>query len=401
MPTHRKNLATDLRGAGRLVIEATTGLTDLVEAMHAAISPIVGSERKKQARAGGLTGLVYRSVRGATRVVGAGIDGVLAQLVPLLETGDSTPPREAVLAALNGVLGDHLDATGNSLAIPMRLRRDGIALALAKADLRLAIPAATGKVVVLIHGLAMNDLQWRRQGQDIGAALARDFGYTPICLHYNTGLHISTNGRSLARLLEQLVSEWPVDIEDLTIVAHSMGGLVARSAHFYGAQAGLGWPGRVRRIFFLGTPHHGAPLERGGNALDFIIGLNAYSAPFARLGKIRSAGITDLRYGSLLDEEWAGRDRFERGRDARRPVPLPEGVECFAIAAVTGENPEAIGHRWLGDGLVPLASALGRHRDRRYALAIPPSRRWIGRGMKHLDLQTRPEVYERIRGWLA
>jgi len=401
VPTHRKNLATDLRGAGRLVIDATTGLTALVEAMHAVISPVVPARHKKEARTAGITGLVYRTVRGATRVVGAGIDGVLAQLVPLLETRDSSPQREAVVAALNGVLGDHLDATGNPLAIAMRLRRDGIALSLAKADLRASIPAATGKVVVLLHGLAMNDLQWCRQGQDIGAALARDLGYTPVYLHYNSGLHISTNGRSLAPLLEQLVNAWPVAIEELTVVAHSMGGLVMRSAHFYGTQAGLTWPGLLRRIVFLGTPHHGAPLERGGNALDFIIGFNPYSAPFARLGKIRSAGITDLRYGSVRDEEWEGRDRFARSKDARLPLPLPAGVECYAIAAVAGENPEAVGRRLQSDGLVPLASALGRHRDRRFALGIPKSRQWVGRGMKHLDLQTRPEVYERIKGWLA
>jgi pimeloyl-ACP methyl ester carboxylesterase len=399
--THRNNLATDLRGASRLVVDATTGLTNLVEAMHAAISPLVPARRRKEERAGGVTGLVYRTVRGATRVVGAGVDAALAQLVPLLRARDSTPRREAVLAALNGVLGDHLDASGNPLAIPMRLRRDGIALSLAKTDLRTSIPAANGKVVVLIHGLAMNDLQWRRQGQDFGAALERDLRYTPVYVHYNTGLHISTNGRTLAVLLERLVTQWPVDVESLTIVAHSMGGLVARSAHCCAGEAGLTWPERLRKIVFLGTPHHGAPLERGGNALDFIIGVNPYSAPFARLGKIRSAGITDLRYGNLRDEDWEGRDRFARSRDARRPMPLPAGVECYAIAAVAGEDPEAIGQRLLGDGLVPLASALGRHRDRRYALGFPKSRQWIGRGMKHLDLLTRPEVYERIRDWLA
>ena len=76
-----------------------------------------------------------------------------------------------MLAALNGVLGEHLAATDNPLAIAMRLRRDGVALALAKEDLRAAIPAASGRIVVLVHGLAMNDLQWNRQGQDIGAAL--------------------------------------------------------------------------------------------------------------------------------------------------------------------------------------------------------------------------------------
>jgi hypothetical protein len=53
--------------------------------------------------------------------------------------------------------------------------------------------------------------------------------------------------------------------------------------------------------------------------VDLILGVSAYTAPLARLGKIRSAGITDLRYGNLVDEDWAGRDRFAGGGDRRNP----------------------------------------------------------------------------------
>ena len=59
----------------------------------------------------------------------------------------------------------------------------------------------------------MNDLQWSRDGHDHGTALAADLGYTPLYLHYNTGEHISTNGRRLANLLESLVQEWPQPVE--------------------------------------------------------------------------------------------------------------------------------------------------------------------------------------------
>jgi hypothetical protein len=132
-----------------------------------------------------------------------------------------------------------------------------------------------------------------------------------------------------------------------------------------------------------------------------LLGISRYTAPFARLGKVRSAGITDLRYGNLVDEDWEGRDRFERSGDVRRAVPLPNDVACFTIAATTGKQAGDLSDRLLGDGIVPLASALGRHGDPRLALTVPESRQWIGYGMNHLDLLSRREVYARINGWLA
>jgi hypothetical protein len=131
------------------------------------------------------------------------------------------------------------------------------------------------------------------------------------------------------------------------------------------------------------------------------LGVSRYTAAFARLGKIRSAGITDLRYGSLLDEDWVGRDRFAHARDTRRVLPLPGGVQCYAIGAAipTGESvPSA---PLLGDGLVPLRSALGEHADPARSLAFPAAQQWIGYGMNHWDLLDRPDVYEQIRQWLA
>jgi len=383
-----------VRGLARLAAEATTGVTDLVEAVHQGIARPLGAP-------GGIAGLVYGSVRGVTRLVGGGLDMLLAPLVPRLAGRRSSRGREAWLAALNGVLGDHLAASGNPLAIPMSLRRDGRALVLEKAALEAAIPEAGGRIVVLAHGLCLNDLQWHRQGHDHGAALARDLGYTPLYLHYNSGLHASINGRAFAGLLENLIHGWPRPVEELAIVGHSLGGLISRGALQYGERAEHEWPRRLRKLVFLGTPHHGAALERGGNWVDVVLDAAPYAAPFARLGKIRSAGITDLRYGSLLDEDWEDRDRFAPGRDARRPVPLPEGVRCYAAAATTGKRPGDLNDRLLGDGLVSLSSALGRHEEPDRSLSIPESRQWVGHGMNHMDLLSRPEVYEQLRDWLA
>ena len=172
------------------------------------------------------------------------------------------------------------------------------------------------------------------------------------------------------------------------IVAHSLGGLVARSAYYYGTAAGHRWPRRLGSLVFLGTPHHGAPLERIGNWVDTALQLSPYTAPLARLGRVRSAGITDLRYGNLLDEDWEGRDRFDPSGGLPRPVPLPPNVRCYAIAATE-------------DGIVPVSSALGQHDDPSRSLAFPKTHQWIGDGMNHWDLLNRAAVYRQIARWLA
>lgn len=395
------NIASDLRGAGRLATDAVAGLAALVEAMHANIARLPGTAPPADGRTNGLTGLIYSTVRGATRVVGGGLDLVLRELEPMLGPRSSTPGREAVLAALNGVLGDQLEARANPLAITMRLRVAGRPLELTREALTAALPRASGRVLVLAHGLCMNDLQWTRDEADFAAALARELGVTPVHLHYNSGRHVSTNGADFADLMEALVREWPVAPVSIDLLTHSMGGLVARSALHRAADVGQSWPTLVRKLVFLGTPHHGAPLERGGHQIDELLSLSPYIAPFKRLGQIRSAGITDLRHGSLLDSDWAGRDRFAHGHDTRTPVPLPAGVECFAVAAVRLGGDGSLPGRLIGDGLVPRDSALGRHRKAAFRLNFADDHLWVAEGAGHLELQTSPAVYERVRGWLA
>ncbi|HSV70778.1 MAG TPA: alpha/beta hydrolase [Methylibium sp.] len=385
----------DARGAARLATDATAGLTDLVEAVHARILRRPGSAAAS-ARTGGLTGQVYQAVRGVTRVAGGSLDALLGWL-PRSDPDEPSPSREALLAALNGVLGDHLAATGNPLATTMAWRRGGRPLRLEAADL----PDVGGRLLVLIHGLCMNDLQWLREGHDHGAALARDLGYTPVYLHYNSGLHVSTNGQALAQQLECLLDQWPWPVQRLVLLGHSMGGLLARSALHQGALAGQRWVARVDDLVCLGTPHHGAPLERAGHGIDLLLGAMPYAAPFARLGKLRSAGITDLRHGSLLDADWAGRDRFARGADTRQPVPLPAQVRCHALAACVGPRSDRVKDRLIGDGLVPLDSALGRHRDPAHTLGFAADRQWVGHGIGHLALLNHPEVYAQLRKRLA
>ena len=402
-----KHLRTsDIRGAAQMATQATAGVTRIAEGVHQSVRSTMGIPGGKEAdRTRGITGLVYKSVHGGTQLVGKGVDTVLAKLQPFLESADKdnapTPERERMLAVLNGVMGDRLVADGSPFVTPMTLRHRGEALS---QNAPPPMTEVTGKVLLLIHGLCMNDLQWRVQqdgfGFDHGEHLESALGYTPIYLRYNSGLHTSQNGRELSFHLQQLVNYWPTPIEELTVVAHSMGGLVIRSAFHYATQEALSWPAYLKKIVFLGTPHHGAPLERAGNWVDVILGSTPFSAPFAKLGQLRSAGITDLRFGHVVDEDWQGRSRFQRMPDCRQIVPLPEGVDCFTVAAATAAKRSPLADRLIGDGLVPLNSALGHHKDSRRILGFSGGGQLIVYRTNHLDLLSSSEVSGQMVEWL-
>lgn len=373
---------SDLRGVVGLAVDATVGITDLVEQMHHTIQmghPPLGTSRA--GKTSGLTGFVYRSIRSTTRLLGQGLDAGMAPVIKLLpEEEISSTIRDGFVSAVNGVYGDHLVKTDNPLAIRMSLRQAGQALNLEQL-------ASTGKVLLMVHGLCLNEGHWTRDEHNHGEALAADLGYTPVYLRYNTGLPIADNGRSLAGMLENLLREWPQPVKELVIVGHSMGGLLARSACYQGRLADHAWLQHLCKLVSIGTPHHGTPLERGGNWLDFVMDLSPYAAPFTRIARKRSAGITDLRYGSITDE-------------AGEFVPLPTTVDCYAMAATLGKKQGRMADRLIGDGLVPLDSALGQHKDPARTLAIPKNHQWTGFETGHRDLLACPKVYAQLRSWL-
>jgi len=398
---------SDLRGVAQLATQATLGVTDVAEGVHRSVWTALGAPAGTEpGRTRGLTGLVYRTVRGVTRLVGAGVDTVLAAVEPPADPHadptSGTRHRETAVAVLNGVMGDHLVATDNPLAIPMQLRSRGGTLLTPSGS---PTSDVTGKTLLLIHGLCMNDLHWHRQhgdrGTDYGGILASRLGYTPVCLRYNSGLHVSDNGRELSAMLERLVDEWPVAVDELSVVAHSMGGLLIRSAVHLARDEAQRWPDHLKAIVFLGTPHHGAPLERTGSWVDRLLAGTPFTAPFAKIGRLRSAGITDLRHGFVHEDDWRDRDRFRHHRDDRQLVPLPEGVACHAVAATTSRRRGVLADRLVGDGLVPVDSALGRHDDPRRSLGIPGAAQHIERGTSHVGLLHSPGVARQLVRWLG
>jgi pimeloyl-ACP methyl ester carboxylesterase len=408
--------AADLRSAAGLTNDAVAGLTDLVEAMHARITGLPATTAHGSGRDGpvdaqgertqGIAGLVYETVRGVTRLAGGSTAALLSWLEPALVSTDARrlphAEREAIVAALNGMLGDYLAATDNPLAIAMAFRQGGRPLTLERFAMRSSLTEATPRLLVLLHGLCVNDLQWRHAGHDHGEALARDLGYTPVYLHYNSGLSVSTNGRILAQCMERLYDAWPVPVQRLVMVGHSMGGLVARSAIHHGAlmaRGSLRWPTRVDDLVCLGTPHQGTPLGRAEHGMEQLLSAAPYAASLARLSKIRSAGIDDLRLGNIV----GGRAReTAEGPDTLRcpQVDLPVGTRCFAIAASLGPAVGGLNAKLLGDGLVPLASALGRHDDPARQLAFADDRQAVVHETGHLGLLSSAVVYGLLRRWL-
>jgi pimeloyl-ACP methyl ester carboxylesterase len=346
---------------------------------------------------------VYAGLGGAARAAGMAADAGLGRRVVRDGRRLSVSARGAlVVGALNGLIGDALEEEGSDLQEPISVRAGGRRVAFDPDALARAHPDAGGRVVVFLHGLMETEFSWRLGGGPEGATYAtrlrRDLGCTPVDIRYNSGRHISANGLSLADLLEELVAAWPVEVESLALVGHSMGGLVARSACHQGAERGDTWVRRVRHVISLGTPHMGAPLAQGIHWMSAALHALPETRPFAGFLRRRSAGIRDLRQGSLVDADWRDCDPDALRAVACQEIPLLEGAtHCFVAATVTRGGRDPVG-RLLGDCLVLQPSASGRSRTRR----IPFEEEYgahIG-GMHHVALLNHPRVYDQLRGWL-
>jgi pimeloyl-ACP methyl ester carboxylesterase len=219
-------------------------------------------------------------------------------------------------------------------------------------------------------------------------------------LNYNTGRHISSNGKELAEQLQVLVENWPVGVEELTLIGHSMGGLVIRSACWYASERELSWPKLLKNALYLGSPHHGAALAKAGNLLTFVMKKFRYTSPFA-LAQHTSAGIKDLRHGNLLDDDWQGIDQDDFHPDYRKPVPLHEGTRHYFIAATVGKHVSTIPSTMVGDLLVRLDSAKGHHADDLRRLHIRPEDYRVFEKLNHLELLDNKVVHDQILEWLA
>jgi pimeloyl-ACP methyl ester carboxylesterase len=393
---------SDLQGITSLIIDATIEITNLVEAMQKqVVHPSFLPSTTIQKLITSIASITYKNIRWSTLFIGSSISKILKKLTPVIGKIKDSDKKELFLSVLNGVIGDYLEEKENPLKITMQFRYQSKTVAINPKSIRAVYPKVNGKILLMVHGSCMNDLQWTRKDHNHGKIIAAELNKTPIYLNYNSGLHISSNGKNLNNLLEELLKNWPVPIEELVIVSHSMGGLVARSALYYGEQNQKNWTNHLKKVVFLGTPHHGSYIERIGSYLDLILESIPYAKPFAKLGKIRSAGVTDLRYGNLIDEDWINEDRFEIKKDKRQQVPLPKKIAFYSIAAVIGKETEALSTEALGDTLVAVKSALGHHKNPDRNLHFNKKNIWVSYDSNHLDLLNNPSILDKLKVWLA
>jgi len=400
----------EMRAAGRLATRTLADTMLHVEHVHRALATrafALTAPVSLPARVvhDGIAPGVYAAIRSASLAAGLAASEVLGVAARSTLPAGSTPRSNLALAVLNATLGNELADQGCPLAISMAIRHARADIAPRRDAFNVAFPDATSKVAVFIHGLGENEESWRlhadRHGcgteSTYGSRLSRDLGYTPVYLRYNTGLHISRSGKQLTALLDEAVAAWPVGVDELILVAHSMGGLVARSACHYAQQKSHSWTSTLRHVFYLGTPHLGAGLEQWVSRLSGALGKHEESRPFATFLDRRSAGIKDLHAGHLRDEDWQ-QGGLGLGTE-RNDVPLIPGVNHYAVSAtITTSRRNPLG-RFVGDLLVHPASARGRSRRGGHIPFPAEHTRHFG-GLHHFNLLNHPSVYEAMREWL-
>jgi pimeloyl-ACP methyl ester carboxylesterase len=381
-----------MREVGRLAGEAIGGLATFIGDMHEgiasrtfkALGPLGVPTRLVHDRA---TAAIYPAVRRALAAGPRSGAGALARRVPA-EALPASASRAGSLAlgALNGAIGDVLARDGSDLALTMTARHEG---------------APTRRLAVFVHGLCETDDAWRLLSDrpTYGDLLSEQLGYTPVYVRYNTGLHISDNGRRLSELLDELVGGWPLPVEEIVLVGHSMGGLVSRSACHQGHAADAAWVEPLRHVFCLGTPHLGAPLEKAANVASWALGRLPETRAFAKVVNGRSAGIKDLRFGSCAEADWCDCDPDEFLRNRCQDVPFLETATYYFIGAtLSREQGGMLGHL-VGDLLVRYPSASGNGRRRRIGFEIDNGLH-LG-GATHFHLLNHPAVYDQLRTWLV
>ncbi len=407
--------ADEVRDTSRLAAVAARAVTTRIHEVHAGIAgrvfamvgPVSAPVRVTH---DAIAAVSYGSVRTALGT-GAVVAGRAAARYATGVRLDDSPPARVALAVLNGAHGDLLQRTAPALALQMTVRVSGRDVPPDPQSVQAAFPDATDRVAVFLHGLTETEGAWcfqaqrhhGRRGITYGTLLRRDVGLTPVFIRYNTGLHISDNGRRLDDLLTALVDTWPVELQDVVVIGHSMGGLVARSALHHaggGTETGHRWTTLVRDTITLGTPHLGAPLERGAHALTHLLARLPETRPIARVLATRSVGIKDLRYGTLVEDDWRGRDLDAPGHGRHTYVPLHDGARHFVVLATLTREASARSAHVIGDLLVPPRSAMGDTGDDD-RLAFPADHvHHLGR-RHHFHLLNDPMVYAQIRRWLA
>ena len=357
-------------------------LSHQVEAMHRAIAGKTFGALKQlpvvslpAALVESVHDAISSGIHASVRLGNRGLMGLAGEAEQAFNRDAVPGSRERKLrAAINGVFGDHLAAHGEALATPMQLFGRGQSTPLDLATLE--IPH--GRVCVFLHGLACDEHCWApaadSEEPDYGVRIQADFGYTPIYLRYNTGLTIPENGTGFAEQMRVLCEARP-NIDEIVLIGHSMGGLVARSA--LRCSHGSTWQARTRMLVCLGSPQLGSPLERLGAITNRVLDSFDITAPIGAIAARRSAGIRNLHDGL---GDGSGED--------------PPHVELRFLGATIADDADSAFGQLVGDGLVTPGSALADPPAANVATAQ------LG-GLGHMGMLHEARCWQQIRSWLA
>jgi pimeloyl-ACP methyl ester carboxylesterase len=412
----------EIRDGGALLGTALGEIAELARDVHSAVAGRVFRLLGPVAAPVGMlhdtiAAIAYGSSRFGVRAVPGIVGSVAAEsAAPRTTSVSETPRGHFAVSALNGFWGDRLAARHSALAPELALRTHTGRLRRVPGNVVHDVgTAATGKLVVFLHGLCENDRYWWYRAQKswggpsvtYGSLLHEERGWTPLYAHYNTGLHVSDNGRLLSDFLDRLVGAWPVPVREIALVGHSMGGLVARSAACQAADDERSWVSALRHVVGLGVPHLGAPLERLVNAGTHHLARLPETRPFATWLNRRSVGIKDLRYGAVVAADWTDHHPDDRADQCTPAVLLP-GVGYSMVSATLSQHPQG---RLAHDLLVEHVSAhgTGQHGTGQHGTGRSFAARRIefevdrlfhvGR-RTHFHLLDDPVVYRRLRSWL-
>lgn len=304
---------------------------------------------------------IYGAISGFLRVSSGAVRALAARGIG--RPVESSPRGRRIVAAVNGLIGDELRMLDDPQAIVMAVRKDGVDVPGTGWQVGDAFRGGSSHIVVFLHGLCESDESWslgeRTHGTTYASRLAAETDATPVMIRYNTGLHVSENGKHLDVLLQQLIGAWPVQVTRITLVGHSMGGLVARAATNHATASGQTWHHLVRDVVCLGTPHTGARLEKVAHVGSRMLRFLPESRPLSAILDSRSAGIVDLRHGYISRDEWEGQDLTAQwGLDRIAAAPLPH-AEYHFVASTLGATKRHPLSAVLGDLLVHFSSATG------------------------------------------
>jgi len=340
-------------------------------------------------------------------------------------------------SVLNGVVGDYLVKENNPLAIEMAFYHQDKALVL---DETLAQQlhgqsdkTLSNKIIVLVHGLTNLETVWdlkpdvsdveKEAGEsdsandapvetsnensndasndNYGRRIQKAYGFSPFYLRYNTGLSIQENGQQLCELVSQLVSAYPIEIDEIVLMGFSMGGLLIRSAQKVAQDTELSWIEKLSNCYYIGTPHEGSPLEKFGHLTSSIVRLipREYISHWADWIDMRSEGIQDLKHGLLhLKNPDAGSDvEVEADQDD----PYEQSARCGSfythaqhhfISGALSRNKDSLVNKFFGDSLV-------RHSSANPISAPEDSKQAHFAGIPHIPLAHSEKVYQQIKQW--